>query len=94
MRFAVGFFSSAPICANYQIGAIGANGGGAPIAYPTEPEEIWARAYTQWIATKTDGNIMGLLKASHAAEIGYWDNDDFNPIMDVIDDVFRQEGWL
>lgn len=56
--------------------------------YLLDPSEIWARAYTQWVATKTATYV------NFNAEIGYWTDADFVPIVREIENAFRLEGWL
>lgn len=64
-------------------------------AYHLRPEEVWARAYAQWVALRSGdaamleqvrGRRAGLLKTQ-------WDDDDFGPIARAIDRLFEALGW-
>jgi SPP1 gp7 family putative phage head morphogenesis protein len=70
------------------------------IDYATTPRELWARSYAQYVATRSgDSVMMGELDASrnpltnayHAAQ---WADDDFEPIADAFDELFRFIGAL
>lgn len=64
--------------------------------YLLEPPELWARAYEQYIATKT--NSAALLetidKGAKGAYKRYWSTEEFLPIMKEMDKVFDQLGLL
>lgn len=59
--------------------------------YWLSPEEVWARAFHQWVATRTGDQAM---LARIIGDPRQWDPADFAPIADAIDDVFRALGWL
>lgn len=73
-------------------------------AYMMEDHEIFARAYSQYIATKSGNkNILRDLKLKRhdgTKEPGkayypdHWDDDDFAPVLKAFDDLFRAKGWL
>ena len=90
--------------------ATGASFDGSVVTYPVDnayvlyllrAQELWARSYSQFIATKSKNSILqnqleyrlqpsanGLYYWEH------WDNQDFLPIMAAIEAVFRQLGWM
>lgn len=65
--------------------------------YFLEGHELWARAYAQYIATRSGSP---LLKAqldtirTSAQPWRQWSDEDFAPIATAIDDVLRAKGWL
>lgn len=59
--------------------------------YFRTPSEVWARAYEQWIATRSGNASM----RSHQDGFGrYWNDDEFAPIAKAIDDEFAKVGLL
>lgn len=74
--------------------------------YANTPEELWARAYHQWVAERSRDPLMRerientLAGRKHplASEVGYgheqWTWEEFGPIADAIDDLMRSLGWL
>jgi hypothetical protein len=74
--------------------------------YANTPEELWARAYAQWITDRSGSTLMrerldaDLLKRNKplADKVGYgheqWTWDEFGPIADAIDDLMKALGWL
>lgn len=63
-------------------------------SYLLDPSEIWARAYTQWVAVRVGGEVGAQVSAIHRAEIGFWNTPDFEPILKEVEAAFRLEGWL
>jgi hypothetical protein len=63
--------------------------------YLDDPTEWWSRAYAQWVALRSGSTTMKK-QADHVImnEVGYWKWDDFKPIAEAIDKLFRQKGWL
>lgn len=63
--------------------------------YLDDASEWWSRAYAQWIALRS-GSAMLKKQADHVIqnEVGYWKWDDFEPISEAIDALFRKRGWL
>ena len=57
--------------------------------YQLQQSEIWARAYAQWVSTRTERNLTDLRTWS-----GHWEDNDFAPVGAVIDDIFRAIGLL
>lgn len=61
-----------------------------------EPEEIWARAYAQYIAEKS-GNATLLADLQRVRErdpARQWATEDFKPIATAIETMFNELGWL
>ncbi|HTJ78526.1 MAG TPA: phage minor head protein [Rariglobus sp.] len=69
------------------------------LEYLLRGREIWARAYAQYIATRTgDAAMLAELEAMRS-QAGYgnlvtWTEADFAPIAKEIDLVFKQKGWI
>ena len=63
-----------------------------------QPYEKFARAYEQYIATKSgDAKLLGQL-ADQRAEIivgplKYWSGENFAPIVQAFDEHFSAQGW-
>lgn len=73
--------------------------------YLRSPEELWARTYTQWVGTRTaDPIITEGIAGSRArrtpetdrfgAGLDHWPDDEFKPIADAMDALFRAGGML
>lgn len=64
--------------------------------YLLKPEEIWARAYAQFIATRSTSNLLkGQLEKSLIEEPDkQWSSEDFAPIGAAIEKLFTTLGWL
>lgn len=67
--------------------------------YLLRGREIWARAYAQYVATRTGDAEMLAELDSMRSKPGYgeyvtWTAEEFAPIAEEIDDVFRQKGWI
>ena len=70
------------------------------LAYLRSDEEVWARAYSQYIATKSqDPGMMAELE--HTIRFGQqrvyteqWQHDDFKPIVKEFDRLFKSLGWI
>jgi hypothetical protein len=72
----------------------------ARIDYWLQPQELWGRAYAQYIATRSDSeNLLSDVELARALEHlpNYrnvqWDREDFTPIAAAIDTAFLQMGW-
>lgn len=69
------------------------------VAYLLLWEEIWARAYTQWVLTRSASNLAKaeLVKLRAGLEAVYfssqWDDGDFAPIALAIDRIMEKLGW-
>ncbi len=68
------------------------------IDYNLRVEELWARSYAQWVATRVNSQpLMQDLQFARSQVTRfkpYWDNDDFIPIGVAIDRLFRALGWI
>ena len=69
------------------------------IDYLLDPEEVWARAYAQYIAEKSgDKRMLAELKFNQTKAYGrtqsQWATEDFESIKDSIDEMFRERGWI
>jgi len=68
------------------------------VSYLLRDHEVFARAYSQYIAGKTGdiGMLDSVRKAVADPPHGFrhWKWTDFQPIMDAFDDLFRSRGWL
>ena len=69
--------------------------------YLMSPDELWARSYAQYIAEKSmdTGLISALDLTRPPAALGQiypaqWDAEDFAPVSQAIDSLFRGQGWL
>ncbi|HUG60700.1 MAG TPA: hypothetical protein VMP03_02580 [Methylomirabilota bacterium] len=69
--------------------------------YYLRPEELWARSYAQWLATRgDDGWLLQQIRELRGANPGratyytQWDADDFAPIAAAIDLLFRSLEWI
>lgn len=65
-------------------------------AYLLENREIWARAYAQYIAVKSQNPAM--LEELKREQAYYypaaWADDDFAPVVSAIDQLFTTLGWI
>ena len=66
------------------------------IEYLLTTEEIWARAYAQYIAEKSGspvllGDLQKVLNYDHRRQ---WSTEDFAPVAKAIDRMFKKYGWL
>jgi hypothetical protein len=62
-------------------------------SYMRSAREFWARAYAQYVATKT-GDVPVLTHLSHRAELeaGQWSAEKFKPIEEAFDQAFKELG--
>ena len=70
------------------------------VNYLLYEHEIWARAYAQYIATKS-GDVTTKeqvqLKRTSGGDIWLsqqWSDSDFKPIMEEMDRIFKKLGWI
>lgn len=81
------------------------NGSGKIIEYPADwkyvlylkdSKEVWARAYSQYITIRSGDSAM--LEELRKEQAYYyptaWADDDFEPIANAIDDLFKALGWV
>lgn len=72
------------------------------LLYLNRPEELFARAYAQYITQKRGNSKMKqemdeFIKESHSAPSSYpwqWKPDEFAPIAKEFDKMFKSKGWL
>ena len=69
------------------------------VRYLLKHDELWARSYAQYIATKSQHKTMlDELNKVREPKDGYhetqWSDDDFKPIMKAIDTLFTTLGWI
>jgi hypothetical protein len=69
--------------------------------YLTSPEEVWARAYAQYVVHRSgDAELKKQLDKERARKPGIkynprqWDDDDFEPVARAMDKLFYKLGWL
>lgn len=64
--------------------------------YLLTDKEIWARAYSQYIAERSHSNpLKAQLQARLAAtEFEQWTTEDFAPVAKAIDKLFTKLGWI
>jgi len=62
--------------------------------------ELWARSYAQYVATRSGDAILKAQLAVACERLPgmpyypeQWDDDDFAPIAEAIDELFRGKGW-
>ncbi len=65
-------------------------------SYLLRPQEIYARAYAQYIATKSQNPVLleQLKKLQDAKFPTQWTDEDFAPIAQVFDELFKEKGWI
>ena len=66
------------------------------INYWVQREEIWARAYAQYIANKSgDAAMRKQLTAMQEKQYyGQWTDEEFLPVQNMIDELFQELGWI
>lgn len=63
--------------------------------YMLRQDELWARSYAQYIATRSkDTGLREQLKSAQAESGRQWTDEDFIPIAEAIDDLFKSKGWI
>jgi hypothetical protein len=67
--------------------------------YLLQPEELWARAYAQYIAKKSGSQVImdqiDLERNENSIyAIRQWSDSDFEPILKSIDSMFAALGWI
>ena len=68
--------------------------------YLLSPNEVWARAYAQWLALRSQNSDL-LKGIADARRLGaadpyagrQWEDADFEPIAKEIDAIFKKLGW-
>jgi hypothetical protein len=71
------------------------------VNYLLSEQELWARSYAQWVATRSrDPQLLADLERINsqdkrgAAPPRQWTDEDFEPIAAAIDRLFTSLGWL
>lgn len=66
------------------------------LRYMLSDEEIWARAYAQYVAERSHSQPLKtqLAKALNAEKFKQWETGDFAPVAQAIDDLFKKQGWI
>lgn len=70
--------------------------------YLMRTDEAWARSFAQWVALRSNrpgllDEVLGHyseLRSAHGLNAQWDDPDDFAPIAQAFDDIFRRMGWL
>lgn len=69
--------------------------------YLLRPRELWARAYTQYIAQRSGHpKLLAQIESirsgenKHMLPAGQWSDEDFAPIAAAMDKLFQQLGWI
>ena len=70
------------------------------VNYLLSPNEVWARAYAQWLALRSQNSDL-LKGIADARRLGaadpyagrQWEDADFEPIAKEIDAIFKKLGW-
>jgi len=69
-------------------------------SYLLDRRELFARAYSQWIAVRSgDRDMLGQMRSTRSAwaSMGWhkqWEDHDFEPIAREMDSLFAARGWL
>ena len=69
------------------------------VSYYSDPTEMIARSYAQYIAVKTQDPILasqlqGILNAKTNYHLSQWTDADFQPIIKAYDNLLEEMGWL
>jgi len=73
------------------------------LAYQLKPYELWARTYAQWVTSKSGdillrshlGSMQIQQRSSFENATEYaWDDQEFDAIIPVVDELFKQAGFL
>lgn len=74
---------------------------GAPsvrfMKYAMGEDELFARSYAQYVAVRSgDPEMLAELAASRTGKWAalQWDDEDFAPVAEAFDDLFRTQGWI
>ena len=64
--------------------------------YLLDMEELWARSYAQYIAYKSNDQLMlkELENQLKRPNLQQWNKNDFNSILIAFDEIFKLLGWL
>jgi SPP1 gp7 family putative phage head morphogenesis protein len=69
------------------------------ISYLLSSVELWARSYAQYIAVRSrDPKLLEQLNTERVKKEVYyakqWEDADFEPIMQAMDGIFKELGWM
>ncbi|UOG65486.1 hypothetical protein MAL04_08795 [Leptospira noguchii] len=67
------------------------------IPYFLTTEELFARATEIWTAERTGSkNLLAQIQKKNSMNFvnHYWDEDDFKPVLSVLDKTFKTMGYL
>lgn len=70
------------------------------VAYLQSPEETFARAYAQYVATRSRAPEAAVLRRQLGDKLAgmlaptQWDDADFSPIADALDEILADKGWV
>lgn len=70
------------------------------VAYYLSLWEQWARSYAQWVATRSDDatlieQVKKIVQNGNSVyAASQWTDQDFEPIANAIDEIFKTLGWL
>jgi len=66
------------------------------LQYFLKPEEIWARAYAQFITEESGQPLLvrQLADARQVDPLRQWSTDDFAPVKQTIKEMFTNLGWI
>lgn len=69
------------------------------VDYYLEWHELWARSYAQYIAKKSGHkemleNVDSERNAPDPYRARHWHDDDFAPVYDEIEQLFKEQGWM
>lgn len=70
---------------------------GRYVRYLWRNDEIWARAYAQYVATRSSNPALKAELFVEQADRGYpqqWSDEDFAPVAASIDKIFKVMGWI
>lgn len=74
------------------------NPSGDYLRYTLTPRELWARSYAQYIAVRSGNkNMLNAIERQRKTplyEDVQWSEEDFAPIADTIDKLFKAKGWI
>lgn len=66
-------------------------------SYLKDPRELFARSYSQWIATKTGDAVLlkqHQMMRDETKGLYQWSSEEFEPIGKAMDAWFEKRGWL
>ena len=70
---------------------------GKYVRYLARHDEIWARAYAQYVVTRSSSPVLKDELNRERQFDSYprqWSDEDFAPVADAIDNLFKTMGWI